>query len=108
MADNSKRLTLQVTELSIKYFCSNQEDLASNVKSEIEILEIELERFPLFKQGSTLMVKFIDLSETLTDGDFESQSRVVLSPHSPEIGAIRIARNALLGEIERQFSVHYC
>lgn len=108
MADNSKRLTVEVTKLAIQYFCSRDEHLASDIKSELQVLEIEFERFPLFKRGSTLMTRFVEFSDLVTGGNFESQSRVVLSSHSSELAGIRRARNALMGEIEHQFTVHYC
>ncbi len=107
MADNAKMSTIELTTQSVKFLTS---DVVSSleIKSLLELLEIELERFPRFSDGSSLMKSFTTYADAVTGGDFESAGRTVKLPGSVEVSAVYRTRNELLAEIERQFKVHYC
>jgi hypothetical protein len=107
MADAAKKTAIEVSSKAVDFFTSaDASGLA--LKSSLELLEIELERFPLFSAGSKLLVCFTAFAEVITGDDFESRDRSVKEPTSPEINAVFRTRNELLAEIERQFKVHFC
>lgn len=107
MADNAKKSTIEISLQTVK-FLTSKTVLDLELKSSLELLEIELERFPLFSTGSSLMVCFTTFAEAITGGDFESIERTIKRPDSAEVSAVFRTRNELLAEIERQFKVHYC
>lgn len=108
MADEAKTSVVNTCTAAIAYFSDSNETGAAELKSSLELLEIELERFPLFKDGSTLMVKFLNFNQAIMGGDFESLTREIKGLDSAEVKSLRRSRNALLAEIERQFRIHFC
>lgn len=107
MADNAKKSTIEISSSAIKYL-TTVDATGLELKSSLELLEIELERFPQFSIDSPLMNSFTSFAETITGGDFESKSRTVRTTDSPQINAVFRSRNELLAEIEQQFKQHYC
>lgn len=108
LSDGAKKLTVELSTLSLEYWMSDTEEHASEIKSQIELLEIELERFPLFTKGGHLMTSFLKFSDAVTGGSFESNQRQKSAVNAPEVLAVRRARNALLSQIEAEFRLHFC
>lgn len=108
MADNAKKSAIDISLKTVSFLTSQSADGGVELKSSLELLEIELERFPLFSTGSTLMTCFTEFAEAGTGGDFESNVRTRKEPNSSEVSAVYQTRNSLLAEIERQFKVHFC
>lgn len=112
-ADASKKLAMEVCTLAVKYYIGDRADPFA-LKSTIEVLEIELGRFPMFntapgrREGSRLMGCFIDFDHAITGGKFESTDQPVFVLSSPEVRAIVSSRNRLLLEVENQFRLHFC
>ena len=84
-------------------------EISFEIKSELELLEIELGRIPFFGvgQNSTLMKCFISFSDALTDEDFEQKDAPKLASTDPKIQRIMRKRNSLLREVERQFKLQF-
>ncbi len=107
MADNAKKSAIEIATQSVK-FLTIEGVSGLEIKSHLELLEIELERFPQFSNRSSLMKSFTAFADAVTGGDFEAANRSVKLPESTEVGAVFLTRNQLLAEIERQFKIHYC
>lgn len=107
MTDNAKKSAIEISSLAIKYL-TTEGTRGLELKSSLELLEIELERFPLFSIGASLMDSFTAFANAVTGGDFESKDRTIKSQDSIEVSAVFRTRNELLAEIERQFKTHYC
>jgi hypothetical protein len=108
LADASKKMTSEIKLSAITYLTSKKDELAPDIKSSLELLEIELERFPEFSVGSRLMDKYSQFAESITGGDFESKTRTTKSLESKEVLYVNRSRNELLSEIEKQFKLHFC
>ncbi len=107
MTDNAKKSAIEISSLAVKYLTA-EGTRGLELKSSLELLEIELERFPLFSRGASLMDSFTAFADAVTGGDFESKNRAMKSLDSVEVSAVFRTRNELLAEMERQFKVHYC
>lgn len=108
MADLAKKLTMDIADKSVKYMTSVAPDLAYDIKSTMDALEIELDRFPHFFKQSPLMFRFNRFAEAVTGDDFESATRPMRTRQDKDVLTVSRTRNELLTEIERQFKVHYC
>lgn len=107
MADAAKKLTIELKLNAVTYLTSTKNELASEIKSSLELLEIELERFPDFSNGSRLMDKYNQFVESITCDDFESQTRTLKPLGSKELLFVNRSRNELLSEIEKQFKLQF-
>lgn len=108
LIDEAKTLVVEICDNAVKYRCDLQSELATSIKSSLDLLEVELSRTPHFAiKGGPLMAALVDLQEATTGGDFETSSRKAHLPQSSEVAAVYRARNTMLAELERQFRVHY-
>lgn len=108
--DAGKKYALEITIKGRKYLCARDAELAFEIKSELDLLELELSRIPYFGIGdnSSLMNKFILFSESLTGEDFEQKDASNLLPTDDRIQSIVRHRNQLMQEIEKQFKMQFC
>lgn len=108
--DACKKYSLEITTKGRKYLCSRDSELAFEIKSELDLLEVELGRIPFFGIGknSSLMKSFIKFSDAITGGDFEEKNALNLDPMDDRIQIIVRFRNQLMQEIERQFKLQFC
>jgi hypothetical protein len=106
-ADAAKKLGGTISGNAVTYFTTAKDELAYDVKSELELLEIELERLRRF-EGSILFEAYVAFQESCTGGDFESAARVQHTKNSEQILGIVRARNILFQEIEQAFAHEYC
>lgn len=108
--DAAKKCALEISHIGKQYLCTREEELTFKIKSELDLLEIELSRIPFFGIGenSSLMKKFIDFSEALTGLDFEQKDAPPLKPTDTRVQSIIRTRNLLLHEVERQFKLQFC
>ena len=108
--DAGKKYALEIASKGKKYLCNRDSEVAFDIKSELDLLEVELGRIPYFGIGpnSTLMNKFIGFSESITGGDFEQKGAKNLLPTDERIQAIVRHRNQLMQEIEKQFKLQFC
>lgn len=108
LVDAAKARAMQIAGDSLKYLCEGQTDLAIQIKSSFEALEVELTRLPNFSsKASPLLKTLIDFQDAVTGGDFETASPARRTSQSPEVAAVLRTRNAFHAELERQFRVHY-
>jgi hypothetical protein len=109
MSDLAKIATKKISSLSEKYLTTVQEDeqLSLEIKSELELLEVELERFPDFSKESPLMTKFSAFADSITGGEFEAKNRRADAQDADSVRKVRRSRTDLLSEIENQFSKHF-
>ena len=107
--DAIKKYILEITVKGKKYYLERDGEISFEIKSELELLEIELGRIPFFGigQNSTLMKCFISFSDALTDEDFEQKDAPKLASTDPKIQRIMRKRNSLLREVERQFKLQF-
>jgi len=107
--DSAKKYALEISAKGKKYLCTRDDELAFEVKSELDLLEIELSRIPYFAigQNSTLLEKFILFSESITENDFEQKNAPHLRPTDERILNIIRQRNQLMHEVERQFKLQF-
>lgn len=108
--DAAKKCALEISSIGRSYLCTRKNELAFEIKSELDLLEIELSRIPYFGVGhnSTLMKKYIDFSDSLTGYDFEQKDAPLLAPTDARVQSIIRKRNLLLHEVERQFKLQFC
>lgn len=107
MSDNAKELAIDTASNAYQYMTTDSIN-SVELKSSLEVLEIELERFPDFGPGGRLIQRFNDFADAITGGDFETKDRTVKTANSREVNALFQTRNSLLAEIEFQFKQHYC
>lgn len=107
--DSIKEYVLQASIKGREYYSTRTEELAFDTKSELELLEIELSRIPYFGVGenSTLMSRYVDFSNALTDGDFEQKDAPKYTATDKKMQRIIRVRNVLLREVERQFKLQF-
>ena len=108
MSDLAKKQTIEISEKAMRYLTSSEDGLAHDIKSSLDALEIELDRFPLFSMNSPLMYQFVRFADAASGGDFESIARPIRTRSDKEVLNVLRNRNALLREIEKQFKAHYC
>lgn len=108
--DAGKKYALEISSKGRKYFSERSSDLAFEIKSELDLLEVELSRIPFFGVGanSKLMQKFVSFSDALTGDDFEQKNAPKLLSTDPKVQALIRSRNELMQEIERQFKLQFC
>lgn len=108
--DSIKKYTLEIAAKGRIYLDSRESDLAFDIKSDLDLLEVELSRIPYFGIGenSTLMRKFIAFSEAITGDDFEQKEYQNLQANDPRLHAIVRYRNQLMQEAEKQFKMQFC
>lgn len=108
--DSGKKYALEIAAKGKKYLCNRDSEIAFEIKSELDLLEVELGRIPCFGVGSnsTLMRKFINFSDAITGDDFEQKDVNNLLPTDDRIQAIVRHRNQLMQEIEKQFKLQFC
>ena len=105
--DSAKELISSISTTSVEYFTGTENDLTYEIKSGLELLEIELERIRGFA-GSHLFRAYLEFQEACTGGDFESASRQQHPKTSQVILAIVRARNGLVQSLEKKFREEYC
>lgn len=108
--DACKKYALDITLKGKEYYLSRDQELAFDIKSELDLLETELGRIPYFGIGdnSSLMKAYIKFSESITADDFEERDAKKLSANDEKIQKIVRSRNELMQEIERQFKMQFC
>ncbi|MEH3087689.1 MAG: hypothetical protein PGN26_14410 [Xylophilus ampelinus] len=106
-ADAVKKTIIEVAEKGVMYWTNSKEDESYKLTSTLDQIEVELQRFPIFKQGGYLASAFIAFGDAITDGNFESASRTAVLIDDQRIRRIYLKRNELMRTIEQQFIVHY-
>lgn len=107
--DAAKKYALEISTKGRKYLGGRTDELAFEIKSDLDLLEVELSRIPYFAIGenSTLLKKFISFSDSLTGDDFEQKNTQPLNPTDERILKIIRCRNQLMHEVERQFKLQF-
>lgn len=106
-ADAAKKLGGSISGNAVAYFTTTKDELAYDVKSELELLEIELERLRGF-EGSELFRSYVAFQEACTADDFESAARIQHAKNSEQVLRVVRSRNKLFQEIEQAFALEYC
>lgn len=106
-ADRCKALANSACELGTKYWLGQSGADTWKIKAELEQLDLEIACFPLYNGQSPLALAVVGLMDAITDGDFETKSMTPAEPNDPRITNIRVARNCVLREVERQFRAHF-
>jgi hypothetical protein len=105
--DDAKQQVMVICRTCVAYFSSNENALSDEIKSALQLMEVELERLKKFKD-SNLLIRFVEFQDYCTGADFESASRVVHSPTSAVIQGILFTRNRLIQQLETHFREQYC
>lgn len=108
--DAIKKYALEISAKGRRYLTTRDSEIALEIKSDLDLLEVELSRIPYFGIGSnsTLMKIFISFSDALTGDDFEQKDAPLLSPTDERVQTIIRFRNQLMQEIEKQFKMQFC
>lgn len=104
--DGAKKEVAAIGKLAITYFSSGSNDLADEIKSALQMLEVELERLKKFRE-SNLLIRLGEFQDACTSADFESSQRKAHPMNSAVIQSILFTRNKLIQELEIHFRSLY-
>lgn len=106
IADAAKKLTVSCADEAIGYHCTKGRDESTEgqIKSQLELIEIELARIPEYREDKELVRAMAAFADACTGGEFESSSKGQLSRSDPLLVRISSERNFLLVRIEESFS----
>jgi hypothetical protein len=109
LLDHAKRLAVQVADDALCYLCEGNVALAPRITSNLDLVEIELQRLPKFgAKGCPLLAALVAFQDATTGGDFETANPEQRPRQSAEAVTVLRTRNALLGAMEQHFVKHYC
>lgn len=109
VVDAAKKLAVECAAASSTYMCSEGRDEAAegSIKSQLDLLEIELGRIPEYGEDRALVGAMAKFADACTGADFESSSKAARSRSDAEVLLISSTRNALLKALEENFSRRY-
>jgi hypothetical protein len=108
LSDRAKAATLDIARVALRYHCEGAFELTSQIKWDLDALELELSLFPNYgTRGGPLISRYVAFVDAVTGGHFESANYQSLPRDAPEVAAILRTRNYLLTEIERQFRAYF-
>ena len=104
--DGAKKEVAAIAKLGILYFTASKDELADEIKSALQMLEVELERLKDFR-SSNLFIRLGEFQDACTAADFESGRRIQHAQSSAVIQGILFSRNRLIQQLELHFRELY-
>lgn len=104
--DAAKKEVALISKLGISYFTGSENAIADEIKSALQMLEVELERLKNFR-SSNLFIRFSEFQDACTGADFESAGRIKHCQNSAIVQSILFSRNRLIQQLEIHFRMLY-